>query len=72
MSQPAVSERIRHLERAVGTPVFERTAFKRASFSRIAPMFEDPKGGASVNLNAVYREVRDTLAQIVEAVKESA
>jgi protein-tyrosine-phosphatase len=35
-------------------------------------MFEDPKGGASVNLNAVYREVRDTLAQIVEAVKESA
>src|SRR3954447_11609497 len=40
------------------TPVFERTAFKRASFSRIAPMFEDPKGGASVNLNAVYREVR--------------
>jgi chromosome partitioning protein len=54
------------------TPVFERTAFKRASFSRIAPMFEDPKGGASVNLNAVYREVRDTLAQIVEAVKESA
>jgi len=54
------------------TPVFERTAFKRASFSRIAPMFEDPKGSASVNLNAVYREVRDTLAQIVEAAKESA
>ena len=25
VSQPAVSERIRHLERAVGTPVFERT-----------------------------------------------
>ena len=54
------------------TPVFERTAFKRASFSRVAPMFEDPKGGASVNLMAVYREVRDTLAQIVEAAKEPA
>jgi hypothetical protein len=54
------------------TPMFERTAFKRASFSRVAPIFEDPKGGASTNLIAIYREVRDTLAQIVAAAKESA
>src|SRR3954454_4346168 len=53
-----------HLPR-LKTPVFERTAFKRASFSRIAPIFEDPNGGAAVNLKAVYAEVRDTLAQIV-------
>ena len=46
------------------TPVFERTAFKRASFSRIAPIFEDPEGGAARNINAVYIEVRDTLANV--------
>ena len=54
------------------TPVFERTAFKRASFSRIAPVFEDPGGGAAINLKAVYVEVRDTLAGIVVAARESA
>ena len=40
------------------TPVFERTAFKRASFSRVAPIFEDPNGGAAVNMQAVYAEVK--------------
>lgn len=54
------------------TPVFERTAFKRASFSRVAPIFEDPEGGAAANLKAVYAEVRNTLAEIVAAAKESA
>ena len=54
------------------TPVFERTAFKRASFSRIAPIFEDPNGGAAANLMAVYAEVRDTLAEIVTAARETA
>jgi chromosome partitioning protein len=54
------------------TPVFERTAFKRASFSRIAPIFEDPNGGAAANLKAVYAEVRDTLAEIVTAARETA
>jgi chromosome partitioning protein len=54
------------------TPVFERTAFKRASFSRIAPIFDDPSGGAAQNLKAVYAEVRDTLAEIVEATREPA
>ena len=54
------------------TPVFERTAFKRASFSRIAPIFEDPAGGAAVNIKAVYSEVRDTLAEIVAAARETA
>jgi len=54
------------------TPVFERTAFKRASFSRIAPIFEDPNGGAAVNLKAVYAEVRNTLAKIVTAARETA
>jgi chromosome partitioning protein len=54
------------------TPIFERTAFKRASFSRIAPVFEDPEGGAAKNLDAVYREVRDTLAEIVAASRETA
>jgi len=47
------------------TPVFERTAFKRASFSRIAPIFDEPGGGAARNLEALYAEVRDTLAEIV-------
>jgi chromosome partitioning protein len=54
------------------TPVFERTAFKRASFSRVAPVFEDPEGGAAANLKAVYAEVRDTLAEIVVATRQSA
>lgn len=54
------------------TPVFERTAFKRASFSRIAPIFEEPGGGAASNIKAVYAEVRDTLAEIVAAAKEVA
>jgi chromosome partitioning protein len=53
------------------TPVFERTAFKRASFSRVAPIFEEPEGGAATNLKAVYAEVRDTLAKIVVAAKET-
>jgi hypothetical protein len=53
------------------TPVFERTAFKRASFSRVAPIFEDPEGGAATNLKAVYAEVRDTLAEIVVAARET-
>ena len=54
------------------TPVFERTAFKRASFSRVAPIFEDPEGGAAQNLKAVYAEVRDTLAEIVMSARELA
>ena len=54
------------------TPVFERTAFKRASFSRIAPIFDDPEGGAARNLEALYAEVRDTLAGIVVASRETA
>ena len=54
------------------TPVFERTAFKRASFSRVAPIFDEPNGGAAQNLRAVYSEVRDTLATIVEAAREPA
>ena len=54
------------------TPVFERTAFKRASFSRIAPIFDEPNGGAAQNLNAVYAEVRDTLAEIVASARETA
>ena len=53
-------------------PLFERTAFKRASFSRVAPIFEDPAGGAAANLKAVYAEVRDTLAEIVVAAREPA
>jgi len=52
------------------TPVFERTAFKRASFSRIAPIFEDPDGGAARNISAVYMEVRDTLAHLTKAAGE--
>jgi chromosome partitioning protein len=54
------------------TPVFERTAFKRASFSRVAPIFEEPEGGAAVNMQAVYAEVRDTLAAIVADARASA
>ena len=45
------------------TPVFERTAFKRASFSRVAPIFDDPEGGAAKNIIAFYAEVRNTLAE---------
>jgi chromosome partitioning protein len=52
------------------TPVFERTAFKRASFSRIAPIFDEPNGGAAQNMSAVYIEVRDTLASIAAATGE--
>ena len=54
------------------TPIFERTAFKRASFSRIAPIFDDPDGGAAKNITAVYKEVRDTLANMTQAVSEVA
>jgi chromosome partitioning protein len=54
------------------TPVFERTAFKRASFTRVAPVFEDPAGGAAENLSAVYIEVRDTLADIVAETRQTA
>jgi chromosome partitioning protein len=53
-------------------PVFERTAFKRASFTRVAPIFEEPNGGAAQNLKAVYIEVRDTLAGIVASARETA
>ena len=53
-------------------PVFERTAFKRASFTRVAPIFEEPNGGAAQNLKAVYVEVRDTLAGIVASARETA
>ena len=64
------------LERA-GLPrlqnaVFERTAFKRASFSRVAPIFEEPDGGAARNMNAVYAEVRDTLASIAATTEKVA
>lgn len=54
------------------TPVFERTAFKRASFSRIAPIFDDPDGGAAKNITTVYEEVRDTLASMTQATSEVA
>ncbi|WP_158747790.1 ParA family protein [Acidisphaera sp. L21] len=56
----------------LNTPVFERTAFKRASFSRVAPVFDDPDGGAAKNMAAVYAEVRDTLATIASAASEVA
>ena len=52
-------------------PVFERTAFKRASFSRVAPIFEEPDGGAAQNMMALYAEVRDTLAKIVASARET-
>ena len=32
----------------------------------------EPEGGAAVNLKAVYAEVRDTLAEIVMAARETA
>jgi cellulose biosynthesis protein BcsQ len=54
------------------TRLFERTAFKRASFSRIAPIFDQPEGGAAHNLEDLYAEVRDTLAEIVAASRETA
>jgi chromosome partitioning protein len=54
------------------TPVFERTAFKRASFSRIAPVFEEPHGGAAENMKAVYAEVKRTLAEMIEKTREVA
>lgn len=53
-------------------PVFERTAFKRASFSRIAPILDDPEGGAAKNMSAVYAEVRDILASVTNAAAEVA
>jgi chromosome partitioning protein len=54
------------------TPIFERTAFKRASFSRVAPIFDEPEGGAATNMGAVYAEVRNTLASIAAAAHEVA
>ena len=54
------------------TPVFERTAFKRASFSRVAPIFEEPDGGAAENIKAVYAEVRNALAETVAKGREPA
>lgn len=51
-------------------PVFERTAFKRASFSRVAPIFEDPEGGAAKNMSAVYAEVRNLLAIVTQSNTE--
>lgn len=56
----------------LNTPIFERTAFKRASFNRIAPIFEDPKGGAAENMTAVYAEVRTILADSVAKAREVA
>ena len=57
---------------ALRTPVFERTAFKRASFNRVAPIFEDPNGGAAENIKAVYAEVRSILATNIAKAKEIA
>jgi chromosome partitioning protein len=54
------------------TPVFERTAFKRASFSRVAPIFEEPHGGAAENMKAVYAEVKAILAETVAKAREVA
>lgn len=56
----------------LNTPVFERTAFKRASFSRVAPIFDEPNGGAAENMKAVYAEVRGTLANIAARAREVA
>ena len=53
-------------------PVFERTAFKRASFSRVAPIFDDPEGGAAKNMSAVYAEIRNLLADLTQAPAEVA
>jgi chromosome partitioning protein len=52
------------------TPVFERTAFKRASFSRVPPIFDEPGGGAAENIKAVYAEVKAALAETVEKGRE--
>lgn len=52
------------------TPVFERTAFKRASFTRVAPIFDEPAGGAAENIKAVYAEVKDALAEMVAKGRE--
>lgn len=54
----------------IRAPVFERTAFKRASFTRIPPIIAEPTGGAAENMTRVYREIRDTLAGIVAAQTE--
>ena len=54
------------------TPVFERTAFKRASFSRVPPIFEEPHGGAAENMKAVYAEIKRTLAETVTKTREFA
>ena len=54
------------------TPVFERTAFKRASFSRVAPIFDDPGGGAAENIKAVYAEIRGLLAEAIAKTREVA
>jgi len=54
------------------TPIFERTAFKRASFNRVAPIFENPNGGAAENIKAVYAEVRSILAANIAKAKEIA
>jgi chromosome partitioning protein len=56
----------------LSTPVFERTAFKRASFTRVAPIFDEPGGGAAENMKAVYAEVRSTLAEIAAKAREVA
>lgn len=52
------------------TPVFERTAFKRSSFTNIPPVLDDPNGGAAVNIQAVYKEVRDILSSIAAPARE--
>lgn len=49
----------------VRAPVFERTAFKRASFTRVPPIIAEPASGAAENMTTVYREIRDSLAAIV-------
>jgi chromosome partitioning protein len=54
------------------TPVFERTAFKRASFSRVAPIFEEPTGGAAENMKALYVEVKRVLAETITRSREIA
>ena len=45
------------------TTVFERTAFKRASFSRIAPIFDQIRRGCCGKSEGFIPEVRDTLAR---------
>lgn len=52
------------------TPVFERTAFKRASFNRVPPILDDPTGGAAENIKALYAEVKAALADTVEKGRE--